>query len=87
MSKIALNLWDADEYGDGSSGGGYKLTAYQIDENDAVASDTFVSVDVTAQDLPRRYVVDDEWAYEGSRKFTKWMQLFISKQLERVANA
>lgn len=85
MASIALNLWDADEYGDGSSGGGYKLTAYLIDEDDAVMSDVYVSVDVSADDLPRRYVVDDEWAYKGSPKFVRWMQLFIAKQLE-VAN-
>jgi hypothetical protein len=83
MAEVALNLWDADLYGDGSGGRGIKLTAYQIDEDLAVNSSVFISVNLTKDDLPKRYVVDDEWAYPGSKKFTKWMQLFIAKQLER----
>ena len=83
MNEVALNLWDADEYGDGSSGRGIKLTAYQIGEDLAVKSSVFISVNLTKDDLPRGYVVDDEWSYPGDRKFAKWMQLFIAKQLER----
>lgn len=83
MNEIALNLWDADAYGDGSSGGGIKLTAYQIGEHDEVVSAAYVSVALTKSDLPKGYVVDDEWAYPGSRKFVKWMQLLIAKQIEQ----
>jgi hypothetical protein len=80
---IALNLWDANEYGDGSSGRGIKLTAYPLNEDGSVNTSVYTSVRLTKDDLPKRYVVDDEWAYAGSPKFSKWMELFISKQLTK----
>jgi hypothetical protein len=83
MTGVALNLWDASLYGDGSSGRGIKLTAYPLHEDGSVNSSVYTSVNLTKDDLPKRYVVDDEWAYAGSRKFSTWMELFISKQLAK----
>lgn len=85
MYKVALNLWDADEYGDGSGGRGIRLTAYQIGDDLGVVSSAFVSVRLAKADLPKRYVVDDDWFYPGSPGYNKYLQLFIAKQLERKA--
>jgi hypothetical protein len=85
MSRnIALNLWCADTYGDGSSGGGYKLTAYLLHKDGAVNSSVWVSVDLDQKDVGKDYVVDDEWFYHGGPSFIKMMRLFISKQVEEV---
>lgn len=85
MNKVALNLWDANEYGDGSGGRGIRLTAYQIDKDLAVMSSAFVSVRLTKADLPKQYVVDDDWFYPGEPSYNKYLQLFVAKQLERKA--
>ena len=80
MNEVALNLWDAEEYGDGTNTG-FILTAYPLTDgrfNTAI----YQSVQITHSDLPRRYIVDDEWVYPGSRKHSKWLQMFIAKQLE-----
>jgi hypothetical protein len=80
MQDIALNLWDANEYGDGTHKG-VMLTAYQVVDGH-LDSSNYVSVQLRTLDVPKGYVVDDDWAYPGSSKFTAWMQLFIAKQLE-----
>lgn len=80
MQEIALNLWDANEYGDGTHTG-IMLTAYPVTEGH-LNSTNYISVQLRTLELPKEYVVDDDWAYPGSSKFTTWMQLFISKQLE-----
>jgi hypothetical protein len=81
MNEVALNLWDADEYGDGTHSG-FMLTAYPLIKG-RLNTSVYTSVKINHSDLPRRYIVDDEWTYPGSRKHTKWLQLFIAKQLER----
>jgi hypothetical protein len=81
MNEVALNLWDGKLYGTGYRN--YTLTAYPLHENGAVNSSVYVSVRVSRKDLPKRYVVDDDWFYPGSRSYAKYLQLFVSKQLER----
>jgi hypothetical protein len=81
--EIALNLWNADEYGDGTHKG-IILTAYPL-VNGKLDTDTYKSVQLRTLDLPKRYVADDDWAYPGDRRFTKWLQLFISRQLDVAA--
>jgi hypothetical protein len=82
VNEIALNLWDADEYGDGTNSG-FILTAYPLTRR-GIDTGNYKSVRVCKEDLPKNYVVDDEWAYPLSRKFKSWSQLFIAKQLEET---
>lgn len=81
MTEVALNLWDGRLYGDGRRK--LTLTAYPLQEDGAVNSSVYVSVQVEQEDLPKRYIVDDEWFYPSDRKYSKYLQLFIAKQLER----
>lgn len=81
MKEVALNLWDGKSYGNGFRN--YTLTAYPLNENGAINSSVYFSVRVSRKDLPKRYVVDDDWFYPGSPGYNKYLQLFVAKQLER----
>lgn len=83
--NISLNLWDADAYGDGTHSGKV-LTAYRFDE---VAGETnyskFVSVSLTADDLPITVDfdnIDDEWFSIGDPNFILLLEVFLLRLIE-----
>lgn len=75
---VAFNLWDADEYGDGSSTG-LQLTAYLCDDDDYGIS-KFVSVSLSRDDfraMADNPDTDDEWHYPNSPKHADLCALFV----------
>lgn len=79
--EVTFNLWDADEYGDGTKSG-KTLTAYIY--QDGVDTSKYVSVSVSDDDyraMADEPETDDEWHYSGSPKHAGLMELFIINQI------
>lgn len=80
--ETVFNLWDADEYGDGSSGGGFKLTAYNRVDG-LIQTDRFKSVSLLPDEVPASIEqVDDDWFGESDPLFVELLCLFTWKLVQ-----
>lgn len=87
FSGVALNLWDADWYGDGTTEG-ITLTAYEYDyETGETITDKFVSVALQPNDLPVTINpddVDDAWYHVNDPNFILLLEVFFAKLLKEA---
>jgi hypothetical protein len=79
MAEVTFNLWDADEYGDGSSKG-KQLTAYIWEDGETI-TDVFMSVSLSDDDYNALSADDDSWHMDGDPLYPALLELFVLNQL------
>ena len=77
--EVTFNLWDADEYGDGSRSGKV-LTAY-IYEEGATLAHNYISVGLSDDDYNALSPDDDSWHMAGDPLFPALLEVFVLNQL------
>jgi hypothetical protein len=77
--EVTFNLWDADEYGDGSSTG-KQLTAYIYEDGETI-TDVYISVSLSDDDYNALSAGDDSWHMDGDPLFPALLEVFVLNQL------